>query len=99
MKIQYASDFHLEMSANRRYMLNILFESMGDVLVFAGDVGFLCDRTSPCPKLWEWASANYREVLIVPGNHECYQNYDVLADGDSWSHKILPNVHYHQNRL
>ncbi len=99
MKIQYASDLHLEMSANRRYMQNIPFKAMGDVLVLAGDIGYLCDRTPLCPKFWEWASANYREVLIVPGNHEYYQNYDVLADGDSWSREILPNVHYHQNKV
>ena len=99
MKIQYASDLHLEMSANRRYMQNIPFEAMGDILVLGGDIGYLCDKTMPCPKFWEWASANYREVLIVPGNHEYYQNYDVLADGDSWSREILPNVHYHQNKV
>ena len=99
MKIQYASDLHLEMSANRRYMQNIPFEAVGDVLVLAGDIGYLCDKTMPCPKFWEWASANYREVLMVPGNHEYYQNYDILANGDSWSREILPNVHYHQNRV
>ena len=99
MTIQYASDLHLEMSANRRYMQNIPFEAMGDVLVLAGDIGYLCDRTPPCPKFWEWASANYREVLLVPGNHEFYGNGDVLAYGDSWSREILPNVHYHQNKL
>ena len=77
----------------------IPFEVTGDVLVLAGDVGNLCDETPPCPKFWEWASANYREVLVVPGNHEYYQNYDVLADGDNWSREILPNVHYHQNKV
>ena len=99
MKIQYASDLHLEMSANRRFMQNIPFEVMGDVLVLARDIGYLCDRTPPCHKFWEWVSANYREVLIVPGNHEFYGNGDVLAYGDSWSRKILPNVHYHQNKV
>ena len=99
MKIQYASDLHLEMSANRRYMQNIPFEAMDDVLVLAGDIGYLCDKTMPCPKFGEWASASYHEVLIVPGNHEYYQNYDILANGDSWSREILPNVHYHQNRV
>ena len=99
MKIQYASDLHLEMSANRRYMQNIPFDVVGDVLVLAGDIGYLCDKTMPCPKFWEWVSANYREVLIVPGNHEYYQNYDILANGDSWNREILPNVHYHQNRV
>ena len=99
MKIQYASDIHLEMSANRRYMQNVPFDVVGDVLVLAGDIGYLCDKTMPCPKFWEWASANYREVLIVPGNHEFYGNGDVLAYGDSWSRKIMPNVHYYQNKV
>ena len=80
-------------------MQNVPFDVVGDVLVLAGDIGYLCDKTPPCPKFWEWASANYREVLIVPGNHEYYQNYDILANGDSWSHEILPNVHYHQNKV
>ena len=99
MKIQYASDLHLEMAANRRYMQIIPFEVTGDVLVLAGDVGNLCDATPPCPKFWEWASANYREVLVVPGNHEYFHDYDLLAHGDSWSREILPNVHYYQNKI
>ena len=35
----------------------------------------------------------------MPGNHEFYGNGDVLAYGDSWSREILPNVHYHQNKV
>ena len=99
MTIQYASDLHLEMSANRRYMQNVPFDVVGDVLVLAGDIGYLCDRTPPCPKFWEWASANYREVLIVPGNHEYFHDYDLLKHGDSWSREIQSNVHYYQNRV
>ena len=75
------------------------FEVAGNVLVFAGDIGYLRDKTLPNMKFWKWASANYREVLLVPGNHEFYANGDVLAYGDSWNHKILPNVHYYQNKV
>ena len=45
MKIQYASDLHLEMSANRRYMQNVPFDVVGDVLVLGGNIGYLCDKT------------------------------------------------------
>ena len=55
------------------------FEVTGDVLVFAGDTGYLRDRTLPNLRFWKWASANYREVLLVPGNHAFYGNGDVLA--------------------
>lgn len=99
MKIQYASDIHLELSDNSRFIKSMPFEVAGDVLVFAGDTGYLRDRTLPNLKFWKWASANYREVLLIPGNHEFYGNGDVLAYGDSWSREILPNVHYHQNKV
>ena len=91
MKIQYASDIHLEFSDNSRFIKSMPFEVAGDVLVFAGDTGYLRDRTLPNLKFWKWASANYREVLLIPGNHEFYGNGDVLAYGDSWSREILPN--------
>ena len=99
MKIQYASDIHLELSDNSRFIKSMPFEVAGDVLVFAGDTGYLRDRTLANLKFWKWASANYREVLLVPGNHEFYGNGDVLAYGDSWSREILPNVHYYQNKV
>ena len=99
MKIQYASDIHLELSDNSDFINSMPFAVTGDVLVFAGDIGYLRDKTLPNMKFWKWVSANYREVLLVPGNHEFYGNGDVLAYGDSWSRKILPNVHYHQNKV
>ena len=99
MTIQYASDLHLELTPNARYVRSNPLDVTGEVLVLAGDICNLMGTTLPCNEFWEWASANYREVLIVPGNHEYYQNYDILADGDSWSHEILPNVHYHQNKV
>ena len=99
MKIQYASDIHLELSDNSRFINTMPFEVTGDVLVFAGDIAYLCDKTLPNIKFWKWASANYREVLLVPGNHEFYGNGDVLAYGDSWNREILPNVHYYQNKV
>ena len=37
MKIQYASDLHLELSGNSKYVKEIPFEVTGDVLVLAGD--------------------------------------------------------------
>lgn len=99
MKIQYASDLHLELTHNAKYINTLPIEAVGDVLVLAGDIFNLCDKTPPCPKFWEWASKSYREVLIVAGNHEYYHNYDIEADGESWTREILPNVHYHQNRV
>ena len=45
MKIQYASDLHLELSGNSKYVKEIPFEVTGDVLVLAGDTAYLRDRS------------------------------------------------------
>ena len=99
MKIQYASDLHLELSGNSKYVKDIPFEVTGDILVLAGDTAYLRDKNLPDSKFWKWASENYRKVFLVPGNHEYYGFGDVLENGDSWSREILPNVHYHQNKV
>ena len=58
MKIQYMSDLHVE------------FPVTGDILVLAGDTFYLNNTTAPLSKFWKWASANYKQVFLVPGNHE-----------------------------
>ena len=47
MKIQYASDLHLEFAENRNYIENGGIEPVGEVLVLAGDVSYLGDRNMP----------------------------------------------------
>ena len=47
MKIQYASDLHLELSGNSKYVKEIPFEVTGDVLVLAGDTAYLRDKNLP----------------------------------------------------
>ena len=73
MRIQYMSDLHMEFAENSRYIKHNEFPVKGDVLVLAGDTFYLNNTVAPLSKFWKWASANYRQVLIVPGNHEYYQ--------------------------
>lgn len=47
MKIQYCSDLHMEFHDNMRFMKSLPLEPVGDVLVIAGDVGYLVDSTIP----------------------------------------------------
>lgn len=101
MKIQYCSDLHLEFRENLRMMnaKDPVLDVAGDVLVIAGDVGYLSDKNVEHLRLWKWMSENYRQVLMVAGNHEFYNHGDIAAMGDSWEKKFLPNVGYYHNKV
>ena len=99
MKIQYCSDLHMEFHDNMRFMKSLPLEVVGDVLVIAGDIGYLVDTTIPHLRFWKWASENYRQVLMVAGNHEYYNNGDIAVQGESWQKMFLPNVGYDHNKV
>lgn len=101
MKIQYCSDLHLEFYENLRMMnaKDPMLKAVGDVLVIAGDVGYLVDKTIQNLRLWKWMSENYRQVLMVAGNHEFYNNGDIAGMGESWQKMFLPNVGYYHNKV
>lgn len=99
MIIQYCSDLHLEFRENFRYIQNLPLDAIGDILVIAGDVAYLSDRTIPNIRFWKWASANYRQVLMVAGNHEFYNNEDVAKRGANWQIMLKPNIGYYQNKV
>ena len=59
----------------------------------------LLDANAPQKRFWNWASKNFRQVLLVPGNHEFYGDGDVTARGDSWQWMIRENVGYYYNKV
>lgn len=99
MKIQYMSDLHMEMTDNMRYIKTIEFVAKGDVLVLAGDSFYLRDTNAPHLRFWKWASENFQQVLLVPGNHEFYGNSDVTERGDCWKWMFCKNVGIYYNNV
>ena len=85
MKIQYMSDLHLEFCDNSRWLKHNELPVTGDILVLAGDIFYLKNKIAPLSNFWKWASTNYRQVLIVPGNHEYYNYCDVMDNGLQWN--------------
>lgn len=77
MIIQYASDLHLEFADNWRYLRDNPLEVKGDILILAGDIGYLGDDNYCKHPFWDWASENFKEVIVCMGNHEFYKYYDI----------------------
>ena len=98
MKIQYASDLHLEFADNRNDIDGGGIEPVGDVLVLAGDVSYLGDRNMMKKRFWDWCAEHFKEAFIVPGNHEFYGGFDIGRTMADIELEIRPNVRYLNNR-
>lgn len=98
MKIQYASDLHLEFAENKSFIEHGGMEPVGDVLVLAGDVSYLGDRKMWKRPFWDWCAEHFRETIVVPGNHEFYGGFDIGCTMADFELAVRPNVRYLNNR-
>ena len=86
MKIQIASDLHLEFGSRPLRKADIT----GDMLVLAGDVG-----TGPMTVRDSLASLGDKTILYVLGNHEFFKMYwDTAVDEYREALAPLRNVHF-----
>ena len=92
MRLQYASDLHLEFGVNSKWLKENPIIPSADILVLAGDIGYLGDANYQTHPFWYWASENFRKVIVVPGNHELYKFFDINELHDGWSLEVRPNV-------
>ena len=97
MKIQYASDLHLEFADNRDYIEKGGILPVGDILILAGDISYLGDRKMIKRNFFDWCSAHYKETYIVPGNHEFYHGYDIAQTLENFEFSYRQNVRYLNN--
>lgn len=99
MKIQYASDLHLEFKENSSYLKQHPLSVSGDVLVLAGDIGYIGDDNYSKHPFWDWAADSYERVIVVPGNHEFYKMFDIDKLYNGWSWNIRKNISCHYNEV
>lgn len=92
MKVQYASDLHLEMYQNRDYMIDNPIIPVADVLALAGDITKMQEKYYK-DEIFDYFSKNWKLVIVVPGNHEYYNNRDIKAiNRVKLNEKIRENV-------
>ena len=97
MKIQYASDLHLEFEDNIQYFISNPLKVTGDILILAGDIHVFGSEGFMENPFWDWASKNYKQVIIAYGNHEYYKECDLSTMKDGCKYKIRDNVYYYYN--
>lgn len=98
MKIQYASDLHLEFSNNSQFLHQHPLIPVGEILILAGDIAYLNngDYIHNHP-FWDWASDNYEQVYVIIGNHELYKYTDLAKIPNGLIHSIRNNVNVYYN--
>lgn len=78
MDFQVCSDLHLEFSRNREWIRNNPIIPKSEHLIIAGDTYYL-DRDFSKLDFIEKISQDFKQVYIIPGNHEYYGGYDVSS--------------------
>ena len=97
MKTQYASDLHLEFESNSKYLIDNPLKVTGEILILAGDIHVFNKEGFMENPFWDWASKNYKQVIIAFGNHEFYKDYDLSSLKDGFKYIIRDNVYYYYN--
>lgn len=98
MKIQYASDLHLEFPENTLYMERHPLIPAADVLLLSGDISVINEKYDRHP-FWDKVSNDFKQTIVVCGNHEFYDRYDVGYLSEGCIRTIRPNVKLYHNAI
>lgn len=98
MKIQYASDLHLEFRQNTEFLAVNPLKVVGDILVLAGDITYLGKPKFFRHPFFDWCSDNFSQTYMVPGNHEYYDGAEITASQTDFEESVRDNVRYINNK-
>ncbi len=98
MRIQYASDLHLEFKANTLYLQQNPLVVSGDILVLAGDIILFEENRLMRHPLFDWCADNFRQTYIIPGNHEYYNGTELAYSQTDFELALRPNIRYLNNK-
>jgi predicted phosphohydrolase len=90
MRLQIASDLHLEFPENRYYMKLNPLEIAGDILLLAGDIVPL-RSIDKHRDFFNFLSDHYKHTYWVPGNHE-YYDFDIANRAGTFQESVRSNV-------
>lgn len=98
MKIQFCSDLHLEFAANQKWLQKNPIPALAETLIIAGDTFYLGRDYSKLDVIKKMAD-DFKQVYIIPGNHEFYGGYDFDWAGKSFTETIFDNVQMVNNHV